>query len=50
MSSTEEKDGEDSELTGGAQAQMVKKLVRLALASEYTRQPLRRQDITAKGG
>jgi melanoma-associated antigen len=28
---------------------MVKKLVRLALASEYSRQPLRRSDITAKG-
>ncbi|KAL9111722.1 MAG: hypothetical protein Q9187_007884 [Circinaria calcarea] len=30
------------------QDQMVKKLVRLALASEYSRQPLRRADITAK--
>lgn len=29
--------------------QMVKKLVRLALASEYARQPIRRTDITAKG-
>ena len=29
--------------------QMVKKLVRLALATEYSRQPLRRADITAKG-
>jgi len=28
---------------------MVKKLVRLALASEYSRQPIRRTDITAKG-
>lgn len=28
---------------------MVKKLVRLALASEYSRNPIRRQDITAKG-
>ncbi|KAL9605265.1 MAG: hypothetical protein Q9179_001513, partial [Wetmoreana sp. 5 TL-2023] len=27
---------------------MVKKLVRLALASEYSRQPIRRADITAK--
>lgn len=27
---------------------MVKKLVRLALASEYSRQPLRRIDISAK--
>jgi MAGE family len=28
---------------------MVKKLVRLALASEYSRQPIRRTDISAKG-
>ena len=28
---------------------MVKKLVRLALASEYSRTPVRRADITAKG-
>lgn len=27
---------------------MVKKLVRLALASEYSRQPIRRADISAK--
>lgn len=27
----------------------MKKFVRLALASEYTRQPLRRTDITSKG-
>lgn len=29
--------------------QMTKKLVRLALATEFTRQPLRRADITSKG-
>lgn len=29
--------------------QMVKKLIRLALASEYSRQPVRRNDISAKG-
>ncbi|KAL8647817.1 MAG: hypothetical protein Q9210_005338 [Variospora velana] len=34
--------------TGGNYEQMVKKLVRLALASEYSRQPIRRSDITAK--
>ena len=34
---------------GGSHDQMVKKLVRLALASEYSRQPIRRTDITAKG-
>lgn len=28
---------------------LVKKFVRLALASEYTRQPLKRGDITSKG-
>lgn len=28
---------------------MVKKLVRLALASEYSRIPIRRADISAKG-
>ncbi|KAI4202840.1 MAG: hypothetical protein LQ350_002338 [Teloschistes chrysophthalmus] len=32
----------------GSNDQMVKKLVRLALASEYSRQPIRRADITAK--
>lgn len=35
--------------SGGEYDQMVKKLVRLALASEYSRQPIRRNDITAKG-
>ncbi|KAL8985749.1 MAG: hypothetical protein Q9177_004358 [Variospora cf. flavescens] len=34
--------------TGANYEQMVKKLVRLALASEYSRQPIRRSDITAK--
>ncbi|KAL8759289.1 MAG: hypothetical protein Q9184_003674 [Pyrenodesmia sp. 2 TL-2023] len=33
---------------GSSHEQMVKKLVRLALASEYSRQPIRRTDITAK--
>ncbi|KAI4150366.1 MAG: hypothetical protein LQ341_001110, partial [Variospora aurantia] len=33
---------------GANYEQMVKKLVRLALASEYSRQPIRRSDITAK--
>ncbi|KAL8922816.1 MAG: hypothetical protein Q9208_004941 [Pyrenodesmia sp. 3 TL-2023] len=33
---------------GSSYEQMVKKLVRLALASEYSRQPIRRTDITAK--
>lgn len=35
--------------SGGVYDQMVKKLVRLALASEYSRQPVRRIDISAKG-
>ncbi|MCJ1439986.1 MAG: hypothetical protein MMC23_000467 [Stictis urceolatum] len=34
---------------GGSHEQMVKRLVRLALASEYSRQPLRRADISQKG-
>ncbi|KAI9679845.1 MAG: Altered inheritance of mitochondria protein 18 mitochondrial [Caeruleum heppii] len=33
---------------GGSSEQMVKKLVRLALASEYARQPIRRADIGTK--
>ncbi|KAL8870367.1 MAG: hypothetical protein Q9174_003576, partial [Haloplaca sp. 1 TL-2023] len=33
---------------GSSHEQMVKKLVRLALASEYSRQPVRRADITSK--
>ena len=46
----EENGGEsDGEVSGGSVEQMVKKLVRLALASEYSRQPLRRADITSKG-
>lgn len=48
-------DGVDGEVDGdtqgsGSHDQMIKKLVRLALASEYSRQPIRRTDITAKGG
>ena len=34
---------------GTERAQMTKKMVRLALASEYARQPIRRVDIAAKG-
>lgn len=43
-------DGDDVEETqgGSSHGQMVKKLVRLALASEYSRQAIRRIDITAK--
>ena len=49
-----EEDGEDYDDEGldgadGSGEQMIKKLVRLALASEYSRQPLRRAEITAKG-
>ncbi|KAI9806334.1 MAG: hypothetical protein M1825_006449 [Sarcosagium campestre] len=41
--------GEDDSLDhGGHVNQMVKKMVRLALASEYARQPIRRADVTAK--
>ncbi|KAL8994795.1 MAG: hypothetical protein Q9169_005331 [Polycauliona sp. 2 TL-2023] len=40
-------DGE-TQGTGSSHEQMVKKLVRLALASEYSRQPIRRADITTK--
>ncbi|KAI4252739.1 MAG: hypothetical protein LQ352_004095 [Teloschistes flavicans] len=39
----------DTQGAGSNYDQMVKKLVRLALASEYSRQPIRRADITAKG-
>lgn len=43
-------DGEAEDSTqAGNQEQMVKKLVRLALASEYSRLPIRRTDISAKG-
>ncbi|KAL8805200.1 MAG: hypothetical protein Q9223_005358, partial [Gallowayella weberi] len=37
-----------TQMAGSSHEQMVKKLVRLALASEYSRQPIRRTDITAK--
>ncbi|KAI4139302.1 MAG: hypothetical protein L6R39_006360, partial [Caloplaca ligustica] len=40
-------DGE-TQGAGSSHEQMVKKLVRLALASEYSRQPIRRSDITTK--
>ncbi|KAI4240933.1 MAG: hypothetical protein L6R42_011408, partial [Xanthoria sp. 1 TBL-2021] len=40
-------DGE-TQRAGSSHEQMVKKLVRLALASEYSRQPIRRADITTK--
>ncbi|KAM0802084.1 MAGE family-domain-containing protein [Usnea florida] len=40
-------DGEDTQ-EGSSQDQMVKKLLRLALASEYSRTPIRRADISAK--
>lgn len=54
MSSGDETYGNGIAVDGGTQGtastheQMVKKLVRLALASEYSRQPIRRADITAK--
>jgi hypothetical protein len=38
-------EGED----GGSQDQLVKKLVRYALACEYSRQPIRREGIRDKG-
>ncbi|MCJ1474960.1 hypothetical protein MMC13_003620 [Lambiella insularis] len=41
-------DGDTQDNAAGTHDQMVKKLVRLALASEYSRQPLRRSDINAK--
>ena len=41
-------DGEDTQ-EGSHMDQMVKKLLRLALASEYSRTPVRRADISAKG-
>ncbi|KAL9028136.1 MAG: hypothetical protein Q9196_003445, partial [Gyalolechia fulgens] len=55
VSSGNESYGNAATVDGGIQGpssiheQMVKKLVRLALASEYSRQPIRRTDITAKG-
>ena len=39
----------ESQTDGTSQEQMVKKMVRLALACEYARQPIRRADIGAKG-
>ncbi|MCJ1419159.1 hypothetical protein MMC32_005512, partial [Xylographa parallela] len=41
-------DGDTHHTAASSHEQMVKKLVRLALASEYSRQPLRRADINAK--
>ncbi|MCJ1315653.1 hypothetical protein MMC15_000973 [Xylographa vitiligo] len=41
-------DGDTPNSAASSHEQMVKKLVRLALASEYSRQPLRRADINAK--
>ena len=41
--------GGDTQGTDNSHEQMVKKLVRLALASEYSRQPIRRVDIASKG-
>ncbi|MCJ1426483.1 hypothetical protein MMC29_004386 [Sticta canariensis] len=56
LSEASVEDGEDSNaldgdtrVGGGSHGQMVKKLVRLALACEYSRQPIRRADITSKG-
>ncbi|KAF2101240.1 MAGE-domain-containing protein, partial [Rhizodiscina lignyota] len=44
--SEEYADGEDfTQTNGSSQEQMVKKLVRLALSCEYSRQPIRRVDI-----
>ncbi|KAI4165355.1 MAG: hypothetical protein LQ342_001223 [Letrouitia transgressa] len=53
-SGNEDWDGEaavdgETQGEGSSREQMVKKLVRLALACEYSRQPIRRADITAKG-
>ncbi|MCJ1377932.1 Altered inheritance of mitochondria protein 18 mitochondrial [Xylographa soralifera] len=41
-------DGDTQNNAASSHEQLVKKLVRLALASEYSRQPLRRADINAK--
>ncbi|KAI9883680.1 MAG: hypothetical protein M1823_004562 [Watsoniomyces obsoletus] len=41
-------DGTATQSDGGSREQMVKKLVRLALACEYSRQPIRRADISVK--
>jgi hypothetical protein len=40
--------GDDGTQADSSQDQMVKKLVRLALASEYQRRPIRRADISEK--
>lgn len=56
-STPDEDAGEDSNLgdpgesqaDGTSKEQMVKKMVRLALACEYARQPIRRADIGLKG-
>lgn len=42
-------DVEESQADGAGREQMVKKMVRLALACEYARQPIRRADIGVKG-
>ncbi|KAL8789919.1 MAG: hypothetical protein Q9195_006580 [Heterodermia aff. obscurata] len=42
-------DGANGEDSASGHDQMVKKLVRLALASEYSRIPVKRTDITSKG-
>lgn len=42
-------DGGDTQTDGASKDQMVKKMVRLALASEYSRQPIRRADIGTRG-
>ncbi|KAI9852369.1 MAG: hypothetical protein M1838_000891 [Thelocarpon superellum] len=41
-------DGADTQVDGTGRQQMVKKMVRLALASEYARQPIRRVDVASK--
>jgi hypothetical protein len=40
---------EDGATQGSMENQLVKKLVRLALACEFSRQPIRRADISTKG-
>ena len=46
---TLDNDLEDATQADSTLDQMVKNLVRLALASEYSRTPIRRADISAKG-
>ena len=52
--STPSSDGSatDGDVTQGStsEEQLVKKFVRLALACEHSRQPIRRADVIAKGG